>query len=99
QLREEPPRALSDLDPLTSLHDRRHLEKHLGALVSRNVERDRPVSLLLLDVACRFGGEEFVAAFPGVDGAIAHRIGERLRRNVGDHPYPVATEHGPLAVT
>jgi two-component system cell cycle response regulator len=40
-----------------------------------------------------------VAAFPGVDGAIARRIGERLRRNVGEHPFPIATEDGPLAVT
>ena len=30
---------------------------------------------------------------------IARRIGERLRRNVADHPFPIATENGPLAVT
>ncbi len=120
--------------PLTDMHDRRQLERHLGALVSRNVMRDRPVSLLLMDVdhfqrvndtydhdvgdevlreiarrissslrgldlSCRFGGEEFVAVFPGVDGEIARRIGERLRRNVADHSFPIATEDGPLAVT
>jgi two-component system cell cycle response regulator len=134
QLRKGPPRAPEWVDPLTSMHDRRHLERHLGALVSRNVMRDRPVSLLLMDVdhfqrvndsydhhvgdevlreiarrissslrgvdlSCRFGGEEFVAVFPGVDGEIARRIGERLRRNVADHSFPIATEAGPLAVT
>ena len=129
-LRQRPPRAPEGVDPLTNMHDRRHLERHLGALVARNVT----VSLLLIDIdhlqrvnnaydhdvgdevlreiarrisssmrgldlSCRFGGEEFVAAFPGVDGAIAHRIGERLRRNVEDHPLPIATDNGPLEVT
>jgi two-component system cell cycle response regulator len=102
--------------------------------VARNVERGRPVSLLLMDVdqlqrvndaydhdvgdevlretaqrisaglrgldlACRFGGEEFVAAFSGVDGAVARRIGERLRRSVADPPFRIATGNGPLKVT
>jgi two-component system cell cycle response regulator len=128
------PRAPEAIDPLTSMHDRSFLEEHLGTLVARNVERGRPVSLLLIDVdrlqqvndaydfdvgdevlretarrisssvrgldlSCRFGGEEFVAAFPGVDRAHARRIGERLRRKVGDCPFPIDTGNGPLAVT
>jgi two-component system cell cycle response regulator len=129
-----PPRAREAVDPLTNLPGRRHLEEHLGALVARNVERGRPVSVLLIDVdhlgavnhaydhgvgdevlreiarrissnlrsldlSCRFGGEEFVAAFPGADAAIAHRIAERLRSHVGDHPFPIHTGNGLLAVT
>jgi two-component system cell cycle response regulator len=135
RLLESPIRSLDDcIDPLTSMRDRRYLERHLGPLVSRNVERGRPVSLLFIDVdrlqnvndaydpdvgdevlreiarrisaslrgldlSCRFGGEEFVAALPGVDGAIARRIGERVRRRVSERPFPIATERGPLEVT
>jgi two-component system cell cycle response regulator len=133
-LRAAPPRVREQMDPLTNMPGRRHLEQHLGALVARNVERGRPVSVLLIDVdhlgavndaydhgvgdevlreiarrissnlrrldlSCRFGGEEFVAAFPGADEAIARRIGERLRSHVGEHPFPIHTRNGPLAVT
>jgi two-component system cell cycle response regulator len=121
-------------DPLTSMHNRRYLERHLGQLVAQNVERGRPVSLLILDVdhfktvndgyghdvgdqvlrevasrittglrgidlSCRFGGEEFVAAFSGVDADRALQIAERLRKRIADQPFPVQTEQGPLSVT
>jgi two-component system cell cycle response regulator len=121
-------------DPLTSMHNRRYLERHLGQLVATNVERGRPVSLLILDVdhfkvvndsyghdvgdevlrevarritaslrgidlSCRFGGEEFVAAFSGVEAARALEIGERLRCKIADEPFPVQTDKGPLYVT
>lgn len=121
-------------DPLTSMHNRRYLEQHLGPLVAQNGERGRPVSLLILDVdhfkvvndtyghdvgdevlrevahrissslrgidlACRFGGEEFVAAFSGADAAVALQISERLRCKIADQPFPVRTDKGPLAVT
>ncbi len=128
------PLEWAGVDPLTRMHDRRYLERYLGALVSQNVERGRPVSLLFMDVdhldavndtydhevgdevlrevarrissslrgldlSCRFGGEEFVAAFSGVDVATARRIGERLRESVAGRPFPIATEDGPLHVT
>jgi two-component system, cell cycle response regulator len=121
-------------DPLTSMHNRRYLERHLGQLVAQNVERGRPVSLLILDVdhfkavndtyghdvgdqvlrevasrittslrgidlSCRFGGEEFVAAFSGVDTERALQIADRLRRKIGEEPFSVHTERGPLTVT
>ena len=121
-------------DPLTSMHNRRYLEQHLGPLVAQNSERGRPVSLLILDIdhfkavndtyghdvgdevlrevahrissglrgidlACRFGGEEFVAAFSGADAAVALQISERLRRKIADEPFPITTDKGPLTVT
>lgn len=101
QLRQGVPCAPERVDPLTNMHDRRHLERHLGALVSRNVMRDRPVTLLLMDV------DHFQRVNDTYDHdvgdevlrEIARRIGERLRRNVADHSFPIATEDGPLAVT
>jgi two-component system cell cycle response regulator len=121
-------------DPLTNMHNRRYLETHLAPLVSQNVVRGRPVSLLILDIdhfklvndtyghdvgdlvlreiadrisvnlrgielCCRFGGEEFVAAFSGVDTAHAVEIGERLCQRIADEPVSIATGEGPLRVT
>ncbi len=34
------------------------------------------------DAVGRFGGEEFVALLPGVDGPAARRVGERIRRRI-----------------
>jgi two-component system cell cycle response regulator len=122
------------VDPLTSMHNRGYLQRHLGPLVAQNVERGRPVSLLILDVdhfkavndtyghevgdevlreiahriaagirdldlCCRFGGEEFVAAFAGVDPKVAYSIAERLRHKIVSQPFPISTERGPLTVT
>ncbi len=52
-----------------------------------------------IDLSCRFGGEEFVAAFSGVDTATVLQIGERLRRRIADQPVSIATAKGPLSVT
>ena len=131
-LRQSLERAVKD--PLTSMHKRRFLESLLGPLVAQNVERGRPVSLLIMDVdhfkavndtyghdvgdavlrevagrissslrgidlSCRFGGEEFVVAFSGIDGATVVQIAERIRCKVADRPVPIVSDKGPLQVT
>jgi two-component system cell cycle response regulator len=37
-------------DGLTGLHNRRYLERHLGTLVQQAVARNRPLSVLVLDI-------------------------------------------------
>ena len=71
----------------------------VGDEVLREVARRITSSLRGIDLSCRFGGEEFVAAFSGVDAAIALQIGERLRRKIAEQPFPIATDKGPLTVT
>ena len=122
------------IDTLTGMHNRRFLDGHLSALVAQNVERDRQVSVMIVDIdhfkkvndsygheagdevlrevahrisaslrgidlACRFGGEEFVAAFSGADAEVALQISDRLRRKIADQPFAVRTDKGPLTVT
>lgn len=125
------------VDPLTGMNNRRYLDGHLRALVSQNVGRGRPVSVLIvdidhfkavndnyghetgdevlreiarrmsaslrgLDLCCRFGGEEFVAAFSGGGTEMAVSIAERLRLTIADEPFAISTEKekdGLLAVT
>jgi diguanylate cyclase (GGDEF)-like protein len=40
------------------------------------------------DIACRYGGEEFVVAMPGADSPEAMRIAERIRVAIETHPFP-----------
>jgi two-component system, cell cycle response regulator len=45
-----------------------------------------------IDLACRYGGEEFVIVMPETDMAVATTVAERLRRRVATEPFPI--EHG-----
>ncbi|HEY4587467.1 MAG TPA: PleD family two-component system response regulator [Brevundimonas sp.] len=40
-----------------------------------------------VDLPCRLGGEEFVVVMPGTSLDDAHRIAERIRRDVGSSPF------------
>ena len=44
-------------------------------------------SLRASDLACRFGGEEFVVLMPNADQRVAQTIAERLRKMVADQPF------------
>lgn len=49
-------------------------------------------SLRASDLACRFGGEEFVVLMPEADARTAEIIAERLRSLVADTPFDIAGE-------
>lgn len=50
-----------------------------------------------IDVACRYGGEEFVLILPGTDAAGAVEVGERIRRDLAGQK--LQNENGPVQVT
>ena len=52
-----------------------------------------------IDLACRFGGEEFVVIMPDTALDDAHRIAERLRLHVAGSPFRVGGLEDPLNVT
>ncbi|MCB1508148.1 MAG: PleD family two-component system response regulator [Hyphomicrobiaceae bacterium] len=52
-----------------------------------------------IDMACRFGGEEFVLVMPDTDKAYAMLIAERIRQRVEAEPIPVAGGRQHLGVT
>ena len=41
-----------------------------------------------IDLACRYGGEEFVIVMPETDMAVAATVAERLRRRIATEPFP-----------
>jgi two-component system cell cycle response regulator len=42
-----------------------------------------------IDLACRYGGEEFVVVMPETDMAVATMVAERLRRRIATDPFPI----------
>ena len=42
-----------------------------------------------IDLACRYGGEEFVVVMPETDLAVATVVAERLRRRIASEPFPI----------
>jgi two-component system cell cycle response regulator len=52
-----------------------------------------------IDLACRFGGEEFVIIMPETDMAVATIVAERLRRRIASEPFAIGHGAGALEVT
>ena len=52
-----------------------------------------------IDLACRYGGEEFVIVMPETDMAVAATVAERLRRRVATEPFPIEQGKRPVEVT
>ncbi|MDB5733835.1 MAG: response regulator receiver modulated diguanylate cyclase [Alphaproteobacteria bacterium] len=52
-----------------------------------------------IDLACRYGGEEFVVAMPDTDIAFATNIAERLRQSIETTPIKISRAPGQLNIT
>ena len=52
-----------------------------------------------IDLACRYGGEEFVLVMPETDKAVATMIAERLRRRIAVEPFSITNGTKSLEVT
>jgi two-component system, cell cycle response regulator len=52
-----------------------------------------------IDLACRYGGEEFVVVMPETDMAVATVVAERLRRRIATEPFPIQQGQRKLDVT
>jgi two-component system cell cycle response regulator len=49
-----------------------------------------------IDLACRYGGEEFVVVMPDTDTTFAFTVAERLRQSVENTPFPL--NHVPAGI-
>ena len=52
-----------------------------------------------VDLACRYGGEEFVIVMPETEMQIAERVAERLREAIAERTYPVGEGRAEIPVT
>jgi len=68
----------------------------VGDMVIIDVAARIRKSIRNVDMACRYGGEEFVVVMPGTDTKLAERVAERIRSEVEAHP--VVTKKGAVQV-
>ena len=68
---------MADIDNFKLIND--HLGHLHGDNVLARVAQILKQNLRAMDVAGRYGGEEFIVAFPGTDAVTAHEIAERIR--------------------
>ena len=52
-----------------------------------------------IDLACRYGGEEFVIVMPETDMTVAAMVAERLRRRIAAEPFPIQKGSRTIPVT
>ncbi len=76
-----------DLDYFKSINDT--LGHDAGDDVLRELATRIRKSIRGIDLACRYGGEEFVIVMPETDMAVATIVAERLRRRIAAEPFAV----------
>jgi two-component system, cell cycle response regulator len=86
-----------DIDYFKSVNDT--YGHDAGDDVLREFSQRLRKSIRGIDLACRFGGEEFVVVMPETDMAIAHVVAERLRRRIASEPFPINQGTKSVAVT
>lgn len=52
-----------------------------------------------IDLACRYGGEEFVIVMPETDMSVAATVAERLRRRIATEAFPIDKGNKSIEVT
>jgi two-component system cell cycle response regulator len=82
--------AMLDIDFFKSVNDT--YGHDAGDDVLREFANRIRKSIRGIDLACRYGGEEFVLLMPETDLAVATAVSERLRRRIASDPFRV--QHG-----
>jgi two-component system cell cycle response regulator len=79
---------ITDLDRFKSVNDTFGHEG--GDEVLREFARRLRKNVRGIDLACRFGGEEFVVVMPDTEAAIAQKVAERVRAEIAEMPFAIA---------
>ena len=74
-----------DIDYFKSINDTHGHDA--GDDVLREFAMRMRKSIRGIDLACRYGGEEFVIVMPETDMAVATIVAERLRRRIAAEPF------------
>ncbi len=89
--------AVLDIDGFKAFNDRYGHQagdqgiKHLGEIIRSTIR--------VYDIACRFGGEEFIILFPETNLEQVQSVCERLRKNIQQRPVQVGSQEVPLTVS
>lgn len=89
--------AVLDIDGFKAFNDRYGHQagdqgiKHLGEIIRSTIR--------VYDIACRFGGEEFIILFPETNLEQVQSVCERLRKNIQQRPVQIGNQEVPLTVS
>jgi len=86
---------ITDIDRFKSVNDA--FGHDGGDEVLREFARRLRKNVRGIDLACRFGGEEFVVVMPDTDAAVAAMAAERVRAEIADKPFVVGGQ--PISIT
>ncbi len=70
-----------------------------GDKVLQELARRMKANMRAIDIACRYGGEEFVLVMPGADLNAGLQAAERLRIAIEDEPFELGGHHGTTRIT
>jgi two-component system cell cycle response regulator len=88
---------ITDLDRFKSINDAHGHDG--GDDVLREFARRLRKNVRGIDLACRFGGEEFVVVMPDTEASIAEKVGERIRAEIERTPFAVGRNGTTIPVT
>jgi two-component system cell cycle response regulator len=88
---------ITDLDRFKTVNDAHGHDG--GDDVLREFARRLRKNVRGIDLACRFGGEEFVVVMPDTDGAVAEKVAERIRAEIAQLPFAIGQEGKTIEVT
>ncbi|ESX89569.1 PleD family two-component system response regulator [Mesorhizobium sp. LNJC403B00] len=88
---------ITDLDRFKTVNDSHGHDG--GDDVLREFARRLRKNVRGMDLACRFGGEEFVVVMPDTDGAVAEKVAERIRAEIAQLPFAIGPEGKAIEVT
>ena len=88
---------ITDIDRFKSINDKHGHDggddvlREFAARLRQNVRG--------IDLACRFGGEEFIIVMPDTEFAIAQKVAERVREQIASTPFPIGKDGKTIDVT
>jgi two-component system cell cycle response regulator len=88
---------IMDLDRFKSINDTYGHDG--GDEVLREFAKRLRKNVRGIDLACRFGGEEFVVVMPDTEAHIAERVGERIRAAIEMTPFELGQQGRSIPVT
>ena len=88
---------IMDIDYFKSIND--SFGHDAGDDVLREFATRVRKSIRGIDLACRYGGEEFVVVMPETDMAVAAVVAERIRRRIACESFPIQKGSGTIDVT
>jgi two-component system cell cycle response regulator len=89
--------VIMDIDHFKAVNDGNGHD--IGDEVLREFAKRLGANIRGIDLACRYGGEEFVVVMPETDATFAYAVAERLRKSIETTPIEISRAPGKLAIT